>query len=1052
MLNNLRNILLATGCLAIAVTGLSQNDWENEMVFRINKEPAHATFNYSKDRIETLNGTWNFVYYENPEDVPKDLNPSKWSSIQVPGTWQMQGFGIPIYTNITYPFDANPPFIKGINGNPVGIYERTFQVESDWKDQQIIIHFGSVSSAFYIWVNGQKVGYSQDSWTPAEFNITRYLTEGKNTVRLEVFRWSDGSYLEDQDGWRMSGIFRDVFLIAKPKINIRDFFVKTPFSGADDARLQVKVSVANHSGQSVKGYSLFVQLKDRGQILQKMKLDLDDINSGQEKEFTLESLINHPEKWSNERPFLYDLELLLKDNSGEIIESENTKIGFREIKIAENQLLLNGKSILIKGVNRVEHDPFNGKFISRQRMEREIKLMKQHNINCVRTAHFPADPYFYQLCDEYGILVIDEANVESHGMKYGAESLAKHASWEKAHVDRFENVIQRDKNHPCVIIWSYGNEAGNGINMLAMQKKAKELDPDRPTHYHFSSEPKSADIFGGGFIRGGKPNEASRYHSISDLVFIAESGLDRPFLLNEYAHSMGNGMGNLKEYMETFEKYPNLIGGCIWDWVDQGITKSVKGNIYGNVITNPEEANQECHHPDGNYFWAYGGDFGDQPNDVNFCLNGLLLPDLSVTPKILEVKKVYQNIAFSGKDLSKGLIEVRNKFVFTNLSNYHLSWSILENGIEIQKGVLTDLNVNPGETGSLQVPFDPTKFNPGKEYILTVSAHEKAETLWAPAGYEIAWEQFIIQPWKFDIAENSAKDKISIKKSGDNLIVQAGTRKIIFDKKQGKIRSVSDGDLELIKEGPSPSFWRAPIDNDGGYGKLQKERLAKDWMNAGLDNQKITVEDVKSKMNMSDGIEIQVTKISQAPGKECGFKINETYRISAIGQIELTSEIEPFGNLPYTLPRIGYEIEVPEAYQQFSWYGKGPQYSYSDMPGGTKFGQYSGSVDDQFFNFEVPQENGNKSEVRWLSVTNSSGQGIRVSGQQPLNTSIRKFSLMNLSTACHPFDLVKLPYSILNVDYRLGPLGNESCGTAPMQQYCVKPGKYSFSISIEPIK
>lgn len=1050
MLNNFKNILLTSVFLAVAGLTIAQNDWENELVFRINKESAHATFNYSDDQTESLNGTWKFAYYENPEDVPKDLNPAKWSSIQVPGTWQMQGFGIPIYTNITYPFDANPPFIKGINGNPTGIYERTFQVKPDWKDQQIIIHFGSVSSAFYIWVNGQKVGYSQDSWTPAEFNITSYLKDGENTVKLEVFRWSDGSYLEDQDGWRMSGIFRDVFLIAKHEVNIRDFFVKTPFSGKDDALLQVEVNIVNHSSQSVEGYALFAQLKDRGQIIQKLKLDLDNINSGEEKEFNLEALINQPQKWSDEQPFLYDLEILVKGNSGKNIETQTTKIGFREVRIADNQLLLNGKSVLIKGVNRVEHDPVNGKYIPKQRMEQEIKLMKQHNINCVRTAHFPADPYFYQLCDEYGILVIDEANVESHGMKYGAESLAKHTSWEKAHLDRFVNVIQRDKNHPCVIMWSYGNEAGNGINMEAMQKKAKELDPDRPTHYHFSSEPKSADIFGGGFIRGGKPNEASRYHSISDLIFIAESGLNRPFLLNEYAHSMGNGMGNLKEYMDTFEKYPNLIGGCIWDWVDQGLTKSVKGNSYGNKITNPDEANQECHRPDGNYFWAYGGDFGDQPNDVNFCLNGLLLPDLSVTPKILEVKKVYQNIAFSGKDLSKGLLEVRNKFLFTNLSNYLFAWSLLENGIEIQKGDLSGLTINPGETGLLKVPVDPTKFNPGKEYILTISAREKAETLWAPAGYEIAWEQFIIRPWKFDKNSDSSDGKIRSVKSGNSLIVTSGATTIVFDLKQGKVLSISKDNLELVKDGPSPAFWRAPIDNDGGYGKLQKGKLAKSWMNAGLDSLELSKQKINILKNTSDKIVIEVSKTSQAPGKDCGFRIQETYRFFAGGQVELKAEIDPFGDLPYTLPRIGYEIQVPEAYQQFSWYGKGPQYSYSDMQGGTKFGQYSGSVDDQFFNFEVPQENGNKSDMRWLSVTNSSGQGIKVCGLQPLNTSIRKFSVMNLSTACHPFDLVKLPYSILNVDYRLGPIGNESCGTAPLQEYCLKPEHYTFLFFMMP--
>ena len=1046
--------IILSFCIILGWPGLanSQNDWENERVTGLNKEPAHASFNYSENQMESLNGTWNFAYFRNPGDVPDNLNSIKWSSIQVPGTWQMQGFGIPIYTNVTYPFDANPPLIKGINGNPVGIYARTFQVRPDWKDKQIAIHFGSVSSAFYIWVNGEMVGYSEDSWSPAEFNITRYLKEGHNNIQLKVFRWSDGSYLEDQDGWRMSGIFRDVFLVAKPEVNIQDFFVKTPFLGTQDAQLKVEVTLANHSDQEASGCELFVQLKDHGQIIKKLNIELEAIEAGKEKKFILESLVTNPQKWSNEQPYLYDVDIFIKNKSGDILENISSKIGFREVKIADNQLFLNGKSILIKGVNRVEHDPFNGKYISKKRMEEEIKLMKQHNINCVRTAHYPADPYFYQLCDEYGILVIDEANVESHGMKYGNESLAKQGLWEKAHVERFEAVIQRDKNHPSVIIWSYGNEAGNGANMLAMQKKAKEIDPDRPTHYHFSDEPHTAEILGGGIMGRGKKNELSRYQSISDLIFIAESDLDRPFLLNEYAHSMGNAMGNLKEYMDVFEKYPSMIGGCIWDWVDQGITKSVEGNSYGNKIKNPEKANQECHQPDGKYFWAYGGDFGDKPNDANFCLNGLLLPDLTLTPKILEVKKVYQNIAFFEKNLPKGLVEVHNKFIFTNLSHYNFSWEILENGIGVQKGELADLNIMPGKTGLMHIPFNRLTFSSEKEYILTISAHEKLATRWAPAEFEIAWEQFILQPFTFTENVKGANSKISSEKSGNNLIIKSGSTTVDFDLKQGNIRTLSKSNQELIKNGPAVIFWRAPIDNDGGYGNLQKGRLAKAWMQAGLDSLETTVQKISIMNETSEEIRIAVTKTNQAKGKDCGFRIMETYRFTSNGQVELKAEIEPFGNLPYTLPRIGYEIQVPDAFQQFSWYGKGPQYSYSDLKQGAKFGQYSGSIDEQFFNFEVPQENGNKSEVRWLSVTNSKGEGIRVCGSQPLNTSIRKFSVMNMSMASHPFDLNKLPYSILNIDYQMGPLGNESCGTAPLEKYWVKPDKCSFTFILEPAK
>lgn len=1027
----------------------AQNDWENELITSINKEPAHATINYSEKQTESLNGTWNFAYFQNPDEIPDNLKQVKWSSIEVPGTWETQGHGTPIYTNITYPFDANPPYIKGINGNPTGVYERSFKLNSEWKEQQIFIHFESVSSAFYIWINGQKVGYSQDSWTPAEFNITPFLKEGQNTLRLQVFRWSDGSYLEDQDGWRMSGIFRDVSLIAKPNVNIRDYFINTPFSGTSDALLNLKVQISNLSEKSASGYKLSAKLKDNDKIISSINLNLTGIEPGTEKEFHLESLISNPEKWSNEHPYLYDLEIVLADNSGSILESINTKTGFREIKVSGNQLLLNGKALLIKGVNRVEHDPINGKYIPRERMEAEIVLMKKYNINAVRTAHYPADPQFYELCDRYGILVIDEANIESHGMRYGDESLAKIPSWEKSHVERYENMIQRDKNHPSVIMWSYGNEAGNGVNMQAMQKRAKQIDASRPTHYHFSDEPQTADVLGGGLFKGGKKNAPGRYLSIADLILVGESGFSKPYLLNEYAHAMGNGMGNLKEYMDVFEKYPGLIGGCIWDWVDQGLTKSVGANIYGNKISEPLKANIECHQPDGSYFWAYGGDFGDKPNDANFCLNGLLLPDLSITPKILEVKKVYQNIGFSEKDLSNGLIDVHNKFIFTNLINYGFTWTLLENGIEIQKGELESLNINPGEIISVKIPYDIRKINAGNEYILGISAREKSETAWAHSGYEIAWEQFNIQPWHFDRAFESESEKIRSERKKDNLIIYSGSTVIIFDEKQGNIQSISKNNQEYLKNGPSPSFWRAPIDNDGGYGELQKGRLAQSWMKSGLDRLETSTQKVSLLKNTSTEITIEVAKKCQAPDMDCGFRILETYRFFGSGKILVSSEIEPFGTLPYTLPRIGYEMQIPKNLQQFSWYGRGAQHSYSDKKQGAKFGQYTGTIDEQFFNFPVPQENGNKSDVRWLSVNNSKNEGLKVSGLQALNASIRKYSVMNLSMASHPYELKELPYSILNIDLLQGPIGNESCGTAPLQEYCVKPLKYSFSFLLE---
>ena len=643
--------------LSVFIIAGAQNDWENESVTSINKESPHATLNYEDDakNITFLNGEWDFACFENPEQVPLDFGSISWNKIQVPGAWQMQGYGKPIYTNIDYPFDANPPFIDGPNGNPVGLYRKEFTIPESWNGKQLFIHFGSVSSAFYIWINGQKVGYSEDSWTPAEFNITSNIKEGLNRVTLQVYRWSDGSYLEDMDDWRMSGIFRDVYIVAKPPVNIRDYFVTTDFLENDHALFKLEVEIENKSSARIKDYSLGFKISDsNGKTLSEKEMLIPD--EGDENNFDLSFLeeVKSPFKWSHESPYLYDLIITLKNGKKEILESIHSKVGFRVISVQGNLLLLNGNALLIKGVNWVENDPVHGKYVPKERLEKEIKLIKQNNINCVRPAVRPADPYFYSLCDQYGLLVIDEANVESHGMWYDEESLAKNESWQKAHVERIEACIQRDKNHPSVIMWSLGNEAGNGINMVAMSRRAKEIDPSRPVTYHFSDLPDAIDIYSGGLIKKGESHTHARYQLLEDLVMIGESDIDKPFLLNEYAHAMGNGMGNLKEYVDLFEKYPSLAGGCIWVWADQGLTLSVSGNIYGSQIEDEDYSNLECHKPGGKYYWAYGGDFKDTPNSGNFCLNGIVFPDLSSTPKLNEVKKVYQNVEITPIDLSKG--------------------------------------------------------------------------------------------------------------------------------------------------------------------------------------------------------------------------------------------------------------------------------------------------------------------------------------------------------------------------------------------------------------
>lgn len=1012
-------------------TTKGQNDWENEQLTQINKETPHATLFYddNSNDVQSLNGQWNFAWYADVSEVPENAIPASWNKIEVPGAWQMQGYGTPIYTNITYPFDANPPFVKGDNGNSVGIYQREITVGKNWQDRITYLRFESVSSAFYLWVNDKKVGYSQDSWSPAEFNITPYLKAGKNTIRLQVFRWCDGSYLEDQDGWRMAGIFRDVFLVSKPPVYINDYFVTTPLSDDGNALLDLKIAFNSVGEVDKKEYSVGYSLSDAsGKYIVERKEQLLKISELDKWNVELSQHISQPLLWSHEKPYLYKLHLYLKKNN-QIIDELTSKIGFREVRISEkNELLINGKPIIIKGVNVVEHDPVYGKYIPKQRIEKTIKLLKQNNFNAVRTAHYPASPYFYQLCDEYGILVIDEANVESHGMRYGEKSPAKNPKWEKAHVERMEAMVQRDKNHPCVIMWSFGNEAGNGVNMVAMNKRTKEIDTSRPTHYHSSENPISFDIYGGGIWKGGKKHKFGRYHSVSDLTHIAEKGIDRPFLLNEYAHAMGNSVGNLQEYVDIFEKYPALIGGCIWDWSDQGITKHMDG-AFGKQIENIDKAHQECLKPGGEYFWAFGGDFGDTPNDGNFCMNGVMMSDLTSTPKTVEVKKAYQNIAFKFLDQEKGQIEITNKYQVTNLSAYTFDWQLRENGKIIKSGEVA-VELSGFETGvfDLQAWVAPVKND--AEYVFQIMAKTKKDTKWAKAGHKVAWEEFLIRDASLEFVELTTSKKAKIKKQkGELLTISFDGGEIIFDKTKGEIIKLSQAEEVIIDGGFALSFARAYIDND------KKPQIRSKWDAIDLHHLQTKVVSVEFVKELKKVI-IDVKKKHQSLDHKNGFTTVEKYTIYGNGIVDLETKVNYIGVIvPFTLARIGYEVKLNKSIVESTWYGKGPSSSYIDRNTGMQMGIYSANVDQHFVNYARPQENGNKSEVRWVKFFNDQNTAMLVSGSKPLNFSLRRFTTMNLNEASHPYDLKENPFVILNIDFEHGALGNGSCGPLPMEKY-----------------
>lgn len=1012
-------------------------DWENPDVLAVNKEPGRTTAVPYPDVQSamvrqqspyqlSLNGTWKFLYAGKPEERPTDFfNPSfdvgGWKDIAVPACWEMQGFGTPIYTNVRYPFDKEPPKITGRNGNPVGSYRREFDIPAAWKGRRVFLHFDGVLSAFYVWVNGKKAGYSQDSFTSHEFDITEHLTRGRNTLAVQVFRWCDGSYLEDQDGWRMSGIFRDVYLYSTPQVRIRDFFVTCDLDkDYRDAELNLDVFVKDYLKDKGAEYAVEAMLVDTDKderIVASMRTALQ---ASKDEPATLKASVKNPRKWSHESPNLYTVVVALKDKEGEVLEAQSCRFGFRELAVRDGQFFVNGQSVIFKGVNRVEHDPVEGKTVSRANLLKDVILAKRYNVNCIRTAHYPQAPEFYALCDEYGVMVIDEANVESHAFGFRDNEIAEDPIWKKAHIARAEAMILRDRNHPCIVQWSHGNEAGSGPNLAAMDKRAKELDQTRFTHYHILEKLPMVDVRGGAFER--------RYLPMHALEAAATDEDPRPILVNEYAHAMGNGLGNLTEYVEMFEKHPKLIGACIWDWVDQGIFKK---------------------NDQGVEFVAYGGDFGDWPNSGNFCLNGVLMADRSETAKALEMKAAYKDVAFSF-DPSESRLEIRNKRYFKDLSDIEVQWELRINGVTGQKGVISEANPGPGDMKTVSMSELLPGQKPGEEHVLVLSAVLKQATKWAPAGYDVAWDQFVLTgPYRNKVPPIQGTP-VTVEENDAAVTIAGKGFTIRFDKSKGTIASASYSGVEVFRDGPKPLFERAPTDNDGGrYGNRNARKYCKQWVDAGINMLETHLLSFDVKASETE-IRIEARKKINAQQKSNGFNIVEKYSVDGAGTIRIHYDIKPYGKFPVSLPRIGSFMAIPEGFDKFTWYGRGPHHSYNDRKQGAKLGLHSGSIDEQWVSYPCPQENGNKTDVRWLRVTDKEGKGIKVYGSEPIEASIHHYELKNLIQARHTYDLKKLPHSYLYIDYQNGGVGNASCGNCPpLPKYHVKATPLQYTIVIE---
>ena len=1011
----------------------SAAEWENPAVNQVNTEAPHVTFipfnseeaalNSSDEQSPNyllLNGNWKFHWAKNPAERPLDFyktdyDISSWGELPVPGDWQMYGYDYPIYTNIKYPFPKTEP-VPPKDFNPVGSYRHRFEIPDTWNDREVFIHFGGVNSAFYLWINGKKVGYHEDSKTGAEFDITGYLHQGINDLAVEVFRWSDGSYLEDQDFWRLSGIERDVYLLATPKIRIQDFFVQ---AGLDESYTKglfnIDVILRKHNTSDLSTFSLIVKLLNDNRVIFSEEKNPDK-GPGNSQKINFVRQINQIKKWSAEVPALYSLVLVLKNQQDKVVQAVCRRIGFRQVEIKEGQLLLNGKAILIKGVNRHEHDPAGGHVVSRASMVRDIKMMKQNNFNAVRTSHYPDDPEWYSLCDQYGIYLIDEANIESHGYGYRPPTtLADKAEWKQAHLERTIAMVERDKNHPSVIIWSLGNEAGTGLCFEATAGWIHERDRSRPVHYSIAGERPYVDIV------------SRMYATVDDITAYAQRTPtpDRPLILCEYAHAMGNSNGNLFKYWEAFKKYPVLPGGFIWDWVDQGLLKKTV---------------------DGQHYFAYGGDFGpaDVPSDGNFCMNGLVASDRDPHPALTEAKKLQQPVSIDTLDLKAGKIKISNEYFFKSLDHLTGSWEIVSESRTLQKGILDLHGIAAGDSKNFQINYEINNPAPGEEYWLNISLSLAKPTLWADAGHEVAWEQFLLpvksEPEPVDL---SGFDPLIIDRQNDKIVIENPIFSVTFNLRNGSLSSYKFKSTELIKEGLKPYFWRVPVDNDErGWRIYQSPSLA--WRDG---HKGFLIEDVKTEQ-ISNKKMIVIFK-GKLPVFEADY--NMSYAVLANGSVTVTIEYNSKKQNPPMLPRFGTQMILPAGFYHMRWYGRGPQESYWDRKKGTKVGIYEGKTQDQFYNYSKPQESGNKTDVRWVTLMNDEGIGLMVTGAPLLNVTAKNYCNEDLEGALYLYQVPQKAEVYLNLDYQQTGVGGDDSWSEHAEahpEFRLTKNTYSYSFTI----
>ncbi|WP_245596000.1 glycoside hydrolase family 2 TIM barrel-domain containing protein [Paenibacillus taiwanensis] len=1074
-----------------------QKDWSNLDVLQLNREPSRAYFipharkqtawQYERGGspwFRLLNGSWQFRYDERPELAPphfymEDYDTEGWAAIEVPGHWQLQGYGSPHYTDLYYPFPLDPPHAPA--QNPTGSYRREFTISPAWAGMRKTLRFEGVDSAFHVWVNGQPVGYSQGSRLPSEFDITTYVREGSNTLAVRVYQWSDGSYLEDQDMWWLSGIFRDVSIIAEPQVHIRDFSIRTDMDSAyQHATLFVECELQCIKEERVgidSGYYVTYELFDvngclvrsgASEAVMHIKSErTQELEESQESKrlateqtsssYTLRmnTVVTNPNKWTAETPYLYTLLLSLYDVHHRLIEVIPSRVGFRKVEVRGGQMLVNGVAIQLKGVNRHDHHPELGRYVPYAVMRQDVLMMKQHNINAVRTAHYPNDPRFYDICDELGLYVMDEADLETHGTELVGKPdwLSDDPNWEAAYVDRIERMVQRDKNHPSIIMWSLGNESGFGCNHKAMSQWVHQADPTRLVHYEGDREAAVSDVF------------STMYSSVEKLEGFGQlEELDKPHIVCEYAHAMGNGPGGLKEYDEVYRKYRRLQGGFVWEWIDHGLL---------------------AYSPEGEAYFTYGGDYGDEPNNGNFVIDGLVRPDRVPSPGLLEYKKVLEPLQVEAIDLNAGVIQIMNLYDFITLDHLLLGWSIVKYGQVLASGTSALPSISAGASEQIELPF-PQLAHPlisgstvdadassESECWLNLKLTLAQDEPWAARGHEVASVQLRL-PSK--LKQATAQEALAVAARGATthstasaastvsllaversaqedqwaplrcridehlLRVESERCKMVFNLLEGTLDSWTLEGKALLHTGPRLNFWRAPIDND--------MYVLQNWKKACLDRLTQKVDAYAVEEN-ADGVVITFDIRIAPPVYDWGFRCQIKYVVSRNGAIRLEANGEPIGSPPELLPRIGWSISLPRTMNQVTWYGRGPGENYADSKLASEVGVYTTTVRELAFPYVYPQESGNRTDVRWVGLHDLRGTGLMACGDPVLEFSAHPYTDADVERAKHLHELKERDTITLHLDYRQNGLGSNSCGPAQLPAYALKPEPFAFVISLQ---